>query len=91
MDTIDTTLSDTFHQDFDTNLRELMEPVRETLLESVTSCSREEIIGQLLMNELCDEPMTVDQKARLVRIADHMGPDWAQSLYHAAVFITKVA
>lgn len=89
-----------FHQIFDENVRELMEPVRETLIESVESCTSEEIIGQLLMNLLGDyeDPdkviagsLSVDQKARLVRIASHMGPDWAQALYHAAVFITKVA
>lgn len=27
----------------------------------------------------------------LVHLADEMGPDWAQTLYQAAVFVTKVA
>ena len=61
-----------FHEAFELNVRELMEPVRSMLLESVESCTKEEIIGQLLMQELCDEPMGVDQKARLVRIAEDL-------------------
>lgn len=67
----------------------------------------EEIVAQILMNFLggtdfphfddsqthdtCSGQFTADQKAFMVRMADHMGPDWAQALYHAAVFITKVA
>lgn len=38
-----------------------------------------------------DTVMTPTQKANLVHIAAHMGPDWCQALYHAAVFMTKVA
>lgn len=96
MNTIDTT-SSAFHEMFDENVRELMEPVRETLLESVESCTSEEIIGQLLMSLFGDGydfgtgDLSAELKVRLVRIADHMGPDWAQALYRAAVFITKVA
>lgn len=97
MDTIDTT-SSAFHRTFDLNVANMMEPVRDTLIESVASCEPEEIIGQLLMNFLddgvddaVDGRFTTAQKARLVAVADHMGPDWAQALYHAAVFITKVA
>lgn len=95
MDNIDTT-SSTFHTTFDSNVREMMEPVRDTLIESVESCTSEEIIGQLLMSLLGDgydfatANLSTDLKSRLVRIADHMGPDWAQALYRAAVFITKV-
>lgn len=68
--------------------------------------TEEAVIGQLLMNELFPHPcnpqvgdyegvfkgkLTAEQKTRLVKIADHMGPDWAQALYHVAVFLTKVA
>lgn len=96
--------SEQFHATFDSNVRELMEPVRDTLLESVESCTRPEIIGQLLMNVINDDGFTGDdpeaamagrfnlhQKQNLMAIAEHIGPDWAQALYHAAVFITKVA
>lgn len=98
----DTQTSSVFHETFDRNVRAIMEPVRDTLIESVNSCSIEEIIAQVLMN-LLDLPdnenggpaehgtFTADTKARLVHIGDHMGPDWAQALYRAAVFITKVA
>ena len=115
MNTNDTTLSDDdgftdtdrFHADFEHQVRKLMEPVRDILLEHDTSARPEEIIAQLLMNFLggTDFPhfddsqvhdstsghFIADQKAFMVRMADHMGPDWAQALYHAAVFITKVA
>lgn len=92
MNTNDTT-SSAFHATFDSNVRELMEPVRETLIESTGSCMVEEIIGQLLMNLLSDSEsnLSPSTKCSLVMIAEHMGPDWAQVLYRAAVFITKVA
>lgn len=89
------TNAENFHAMFDLNIRGLTEPVRDALLESCESCTEEEIIGQLLMNILGDEGggdhLTARLKVRLVTIAEHMGPDWAQALYHAAVFITKVA
>lgn len=99
MNTIDTAAdryneSDGFHLTFDSNAKVMMEPVRDVLLESVSSCTQEEIIGQLLMNLLGDNgegQLTARLKQRLVAIADHMGPDWTQALYHAAVFMTKVA
>lgn len=87
----ETTTSSAFHKAFDANARTILEPVREQLLESVESASPEEIIGQMLMILLCDDPMTAETKVRLVRMADHMGPDYCQALYHAAVFMTKVA
>lgn len=100
MDTIDTT-SSAFHATFDSNVRELMDPVRTTLLESAESCTKEEIVGQLLMNLLnaggfspgatIAGRFNLPQKQRFIAIAEHLGPDWAQALYRAAVFITKVA
>lgn len=53
------------------------------------------LLAQLLMEELID----LDEKGRisgqhklmLVEMAEHMGPDWTQGLYRAAVFATKVA
>ena len=106
MNTNDTTLSngftdtDRFHAAFDSNARDIMEPVRLSLIESVESCSRDEIIAQTIMNLLgsdmdngdpCAGRLGRELKVRLVTVAEHMGPDWAQALYHAAVFITKVA
>lgn len=98
------TTSSVFHEQFDSNVRTLMEPVRDTLLESTESCTKEEIIAQLLMEFINDDGFTGDdpdsafagkfnvkQRQNLVAVAAHMGPDWAQALYHAAVFITKVA
>jgi hypothetical protein len=93
-----------FHVEFDKNVRELLESIRDGLLESTESCRREEIIGQLLMEFIADDGFTGDdpesyfagkfnlhQKQNFMAIASHMGPDWSQALYHAAVFITKVA
>jgi len=86
---------DKFHQEFDRNAKEILDPVREALIESVESCTKPEIIGQILMNFLGDGNdkghFSADEKTFFVHMADHMGPDWAQALYHAAVFITKGA
>lgn len=84
-------MSAKFREVFDANVKELMEPVREALLESSATCTTEEIIAQLLMNCLADKELGVMSRHGLLDIADHMGPDWAQALYRAAVFITKVA
>lgn len=35
--------------------------------------------------------LTENNKVRLVRMAHHMGPDYAQAIYRAAVFLTKTA
>jgi len=93
-----------FHLDFDENVLQLMEPVRTALLESTESCTEAEIIGQLLMNFINNGGFTIDdheatfegrfnlrQKQNFMAVANHMGPDWTQALYHAAVFMTKVA
>lgn len=97
-------MSTRFHAEFDAEARALLEPVRETLLESTESCTAEEIIGQMLMNFINDDGFTGDdpdsafagrfnvtQKQNMIAVAAHMGPDWCQALYHAAVFMTKVA
>lgn len=85
--------STAFHNQFDTNAKNLIEACREPLLEGPVSATEEELIGQVIMNMLgeCEASMSARQKARLVLIADHMGPDWCQALYHAAVFMTRVA
>lgn len=94
---------DNFHAEFDAATKALLEPVRNTLLESSGTCTREKIIAQLMMENLFAHPfdpeagsnwpecLTTEQKKFLVGVASHMGPDWAQALYRAAVFITKVA
>ena len=49
------------------------------------------VTGQVLMNMIGGEDiMSVENKKRLVTIADTIGPDHAQFVYKAAVFITKV-
>lgn len=47
-------------------------------------------LGQLLM-ETIDSPDDPVNKAYWLQVAEHIGPDYAQALYHAAVFTTKVA
>lgn len=98
--------SSRFHKKFDAEMEAITEFTRDALLEGPGTCSREEIVAQIMMDNLfpnvCDPEasdydevfkgkLTRDQKVVLVGIAEHMGPDWAQALYHAAVFITKVA
>jgi hypothetical protein len=68
--------------------------------------TRETIIAQLMIDNIFahpldselygdsdwpNSPLTTEQKKSLVVIASYMGADWAQALYRAAVFITKVA
>lgn len=85
-----------FHEVFDANARAILEPVRQDLIESVNSCKPEEIIGQILMKWLDGEDGRgpddyIVNKQRALAIAEHMGPDWCQALYHTVVFMTKVA
>lgn len=54
--------------------------------------SEAKMLAQLLMEYLIDlEGLSPQHKLMMVEMADHMGPDWAQGLYRAAVFVTKVA
>ncbi len=67
------------------------------------SITEEAVFAQLIMTRMFAHPsdpknpegditaLTTENKVRLVRMAAYMGPDYAQALYHAAVFITKVA
>jgi hypothetical protein len=94
-----------FHNDFDATVEAIMEPVREALLEGSGEATREAIVAQLMMENLFPHPcepgndgdgffsgrLTREQKVTLVSVAEHMGPDWTQALYHATVFMTKVA
>jgi len=95
---------DSFHEAFDAETKAMLEPTREALLEGAGTVTREQLIGQLMMDNLfahvCDPeanddwpcgPLTTEQKKFLVGVASHMGPDWTQALYHAVVFMTKVA
>lgn len=47
-------------------------------------------LGEFLLQNLgqCDGPI---DKRKWFDVAEVLGPDWAQVLYHAAVFTTKVA
>lgn len=106
MDIVDTTLSDAItalHTRIDEVFGEIADRAREGLLDlSADAITDEAVIAQILMEELFAHPcdpesggeitaLTSENKVRLVRMANHMGPDYAQALYHAAVFITKVA
>lgn len=51
-----------------------------------------EAMAQMMQRVPCDdEPMSKEQKAYWLRVAEWLRPDWAQGLYHAAVFAKKVA
>lgn len=81
------------HADIDAHLATLRGRIEEAMLDLAAEgndISFEAVVGQILMEVMCDN-LTGDDKVFLVRVAEHMGPDWAQSLYHTARFITKVA
>lgn len=92
-----------FHAKFDEVSKSLLDSAREALLEADATVSREKLVAQIIMENLFPHPcdpevgsnwpadMTTENKKTLVEIADHIGPDYAQALYHAAVFITRVA
>lgn len=86
----------------DSHFRLLRDVVEEALMNEVHEgrhITLDKLLAQLLMytlnndsvDELSSGQFDVEMKQRLVAMADHMGPDWAQALYHAAVFMTKVA
>jgi hypothetical protein len=92
-----------FNASFQAVADPIMDGVAESLFEQeLDQPTREQIIGQLLMEQLFAHPcdpentgrdigtLTTEAKSSLVRIAAHIGPDYAQALYRAAVFITKV-
>ncbi len=82
------------HNQCDAVIGEVTEGVRQFTLDN-GSINADQAVAQIIMDQLHDwmddECLTGVSKERLVRMANHMGPDWAQALYHAAVFITKVA
>lgn len=106
MNTIDTTLPDAItalHNRIDEVMGDIVDKAREALLDlNLDEITNEAAVAQIIMEEMFAHPcdpesggnitaLTSENKVRLVRMANHMGPDFAQALYHAAVFITKVA
>lgn len=86
------------HANIDAHLATLRSRIEEAMLDHAAEgydVSFEAVVGQILMEVVCpsgvDLTMNGDHKVFLVRVAEHMGSDWAQSLFHAARFITKVA
>lgn len=83
-----TAVSDKMQKSFDHN-----DPMLG-LQEMITTAIDPFVLSQLIMCELNNgaveriADLTLD---RWKLIAQHMGPDYAQGLYHAAVFCTKVA
>lgn len=104
MSTFDAT---TFHARFDELVKPLIERARDTLIETVNhhdDLTATMIEAQMLMNLLDDGDVSVHgpdasingkfstaHKVVFLEMADHMGPDWVQALYHAARFMTRVA
>lgn len=96
---INDTSSSKFYEDFDRIVCEIMKPVQDQMIESVDTgldLSHDNVIAQLLIHTLGEHgypegSFNGKTKVRLVEMADWMGPDWAQALYRASVFITKVA
>ena len=95
-----------FTSQFDKSIEALgiNDKIKEELFEQGAVPTLETVLAQVLINnlfpheldpELHDndptEIMTTEQKVILMRVASHMGPDWVQGLYHAVVFMTKVA
>lgn len=51
----------------------------------------EELMALLKTTEVTNaRDFSLDTRFRLTRLADYLGPDWTQALYHAAVFMTRV-
>ena len=53
-------------------------------------------LGQVIMEHTDPDlgrisPMTYKDKRLWFDVAEHIGPDYAQGMYHAATFVTKVA
>lgn len=102
---MDTNESAKFHREFDECVRPIVEAAREVMLETSLEVTREAFVARIMLDNLFPnhlEPelanggdpckiMTTEQKKFLVGIAGEIGPDWAQALYRAAVFITRVA
>ena len=94
-----------FHNEIDEIIDGFHEDITEALLNEAAmgrSITEETAFAQLIMERMFAHPLdlentpdiavlTSENKVRLVRMATHLGPDYAQALYHAAVFITKVA
>ena len=78
----------------DSTLGTWRDQITEALLEEQSAgrlVDEAVVTGQVLMNMIGGEDiMSVENKKRLVTIANTMGPDQAQFMYKAAVFITKV-
>lgn len=64
--------------------------VADTLVESIPhdDICVESVIAQWLMNHL-NANGSVGDKQTLLKIGEHMGPGWVQSLYHSAVWMTR--
>jgi hypothetical protein len=79
------------HQRVDEIGKTILEGAREFALDNGTICP-EQVVAQIIMDTLGNpDGLDMATKQRLVVMAGHMGPDYAQALYHAAVFITRVA
>ena len=89
-----------FHAAFKAVAKALLEPAEDNMISSVADTglplTANSLMGQLLMCWLGEfdqreDPLSTSAKINFMETAAWMGPDWAQRLYHAAVFITKVA
>lgn len=95
------------HVKVDAILADIRDMIIEALLDDACEnrpLNRSTVLAQIIMEALNDGGVSElgsdatfkgrydkDMKVHLVEMADQMGPDYAQALYHAAVFITKVA
>lgn len=95
------------HNKLDAILFDIRESIEEAILNDACErrpVNRSTVLAQIIMEALNDGGVSElgpdatfkgrydkDMKVHLVEMADQMGPDYAQALYHAAVFITKVA
>lgn len=95
------------HNKLDEILADIRDCISEAILDDACErrpVNRSTVLAQIIMEALNDGGVSElghdavfkgrydkDMKVHLVEMADQMGPDYAQALYHAAVFITKVA
>lgn len=86
---------------FDALAPSVLEHAREPICEGGEDITESNIVAHLIMVQMdrgardsdgyFEGKFSVETKKTLIELAENLGPDWAQALYHAAVFITKVA
>ena len=63
----------------------------QSFVEQLTPEAFGELTLQFLGSGMMGNPQSPVNKIAAVKVADRLGPDWCQALYHFSVFCTRVA